>query len=197
MGALLTRGTIWLALVLYALSDFLRWRTRTRPRLESWARWGWSAGLCVYLAHVAAAFHYYHDWSHAAAYADTARQTEDVFGVNWGGGIYFNYGFTAVWLEDTLWWWLAPGSFQRRPRYVDATIRAFFLFMIFNAAVVFPTGLSRWVGLGIVIGVGRHVVAGIARHRDKGVRVFFFFLRPGELNPRGHVGLSLTLAQSA
>ena len=153
MGALLTRGTIWLALVLYALSDFLRRRTRTRPRLESWARWSWSAGLSVYLAHVAAAFHFYHDWSHAAAYADTARQTEDLFGINWGGGIYFNYAFTAVWLEDTLWWWLAPGSFQRRPRYVDATIRAFFLVMIFNAAVVFPTGLSRWVGLGIVIGL--------------------------------------------
>ena len=152
-GELLTRATIWLALVLYAASAAGRSGMRTHPQLESWALWSWIAGLCAYLAHVAAAFHYYHEWSHAAAYSDTARQTEKLFGVNWGGGIYFNYGFTAVWLEETLWWWLAPRSFHARPRYIDATVRAFFLFMIFNAAVVFPSGLGRWLGVGIVVGL--------------------------------------------
>lgn len=33
-----------------------------------------------------------------ALYQETAQLTAEVFGVNWGGGLYFNYVFTAVWV---------------------------------------------------------------------------------------------------
>ena len=152
-GDLLTRGTIWLALVLYAVGEAGRLRMRADPALERWARWAWTLGGLAYLLHVAAAFHYVHGWSHALAYADTARQTEGLLGLNWGGGIYFNYIFTAIWLADIAWWWLAHESFWRRPLVVERSLQLFFLFMVFNAAVVFPTGPVRWLGLAIVIGL--------------------------------------------
>ena len=152
-GDLLTRGTIWLALVLYAMGEAGRLRMRADPGLERGAQWAWTLGGFTCLLHVAAAFHYVHGWSHALAYADTARQTEDLLGLNWGGGIYFNYIFTAIWLADIAWWWLAHESFWHRPLVVERSLQLFFLFMVFNAAVVFPTGPVRWLGLAIVIGL--------------------------------------------
>ncbi len=47
-------------------------------------------------------------WSHAAAYAHTATQVAAGVGLNWGGGIYANYAFTALWLVEVGWWWAAP-----------------------------------------------------------------------------------------
>src|SRR5438093_12395347 len=87
-GEWLTRGTVWLALSLYVAGEIVK--TARRP-CESGAvgRWLNSVGCTAFLAHVASAFQFYHDWSHSAAYADTARQTEELFGWNWGGGIYF------------------------------------------------------------------------------------------------------------
>ena len=32
-----------------------------------------------------------------------------------GGGIYFNYGFTLLWIADTIWWWAAPQRRAGRP----------------------------------------------------------------------------------
>src|SRR5262245_656128 len=89
-GEFLTRWTVRIAVVLYVaalLSRRFSWR---------WARGAWTAGCVLYLLHVVAAFHYYHHWSHDAAYESTARQTADVVGVHWGGGLYVNYAFTLV-----------------------------------------------------------------------------------------------------
>ena len=43
--------------------------------------------------------HWEHDWSHAAALEHTANQTQDVVGVHWGGGLYFNYGMLLLPLD--------------------------------------------------------------------------------------------------
>ncbi|MCA1563668.1 MAG: hypothetical protein LC804_26605 [Acidobacteria bacterium] len=149
MGELLTRGSIWIAVVMYAASEGALRRAGQSPRAEPMARWFWTCGCVAYLVHVLAAFHAFFDWSHARAYADTARQTQQMIGVPYGAGIYFNYVFTALWLSETVWWWSAPAQFRRRPRAVGIIIRGFFLFIVFNGAIVFATGGSRWLGISI------------------------------------------------
>src|SRR5436190_19630563 len=104
------------------------------------ARWLNTAGCAAFLAHVAAAFHFYHHWSHAAAYADTARQTAEFSGWNWGGGLYLNYLFAVLWLGEVIWSWVSPASYVDRSRAISRAIRGFFIFMIFNGAVVFARG---------------------------------------------------------
>ena len=97
-----------------------------------------------------AAFTFHHGWSHQAAYAATAEQTAALIGRAWGGGLYLNYAFTALWIEETVWWWASPHSYGTRSRTATLTVRAVFLFMIVNGAVVFVDGPMRWVGAGIV-----------------------------------------------
>jgi hypothetical protein len=50
-----------------------------------------SIGCLAYLAHLAAAFHFAHGWSHAQAYEHTALRAWEVTGWRWGGGVYVNY----------------------------------------------------------------------------------------------------------
>jgi hypothetical protein len=149
-GELLTRGTVWLALSLYVFSEAMRagllgWRA------DRWARWLSTLGAVVFAGHVAAAFHHYHDWSHAAAYAETARQTAEFSGRNWGRGLYLNYFFTLLWLADVAWWWVRPQSRAARSLWFERGGRVFFLFMIFNGAVVFVRNPMRWYGLIICL----------------------------------------------
>ena len=141
--------TIWAALAAYAVAEL--GRAHVVPGLGHRSVRGiWSCACLLYLAHVASAFQFWHSWSHAAAYAHTATQVAAVVGLNWGGGIYANYAFTALWLVEVAWWWAAPVSYEMRPKGVVFTVRAIFLFMIVNGAVVFVAGPMRWVGAGLV-----------------------------------------------
>ena len=81
-------------------------------------------------------------WSHASAVAVTARQTRDVYGLDWGGGVFANYAFVAVWIVET-WRWRA------RPDAFTWGVRVFFLIMIANAAIVFAAGWRRLLGAAI------------------------------------------------
>jgi len=145
-GELVTIWTVRAAMLLYIVAVLL-WLTARTPRGRRVARLAWSMGSLLYLAHVWCAFQFFHGWSHRAAYVETARQTGELFGLAWGGGLYFNYLFTLVWLTDVIWWWAQEGSYGRRPRWVAASIHGFMAFMFFNGAVVFASGFSRWVGL--------------------------------------------------
>src|SRR5262245_13001294 len=140
IGEILTRWTVRIALVCYVAALALRLTGQRR----SYQRLAWTAGCLAYLVHVACAFHFNHGWSHAAALAETARQTEEMFGFSWGGGLYFNYVFTAVWILDVLWWWLDPPWYETRPRWIEWSVQGFLAFMFFNATVVFATGPARW-----------------------------------------------------
>jgi hypothetical protein len=144
-GEWLTRGAVWLALSLYVASEIAAAR-RVGESFRA-ARLLNTAGCDAFLAHVACAFHFYHHWSHAAAYADTARQTAEFSGWTWGGGLYINYAFAFVWLGDAVWSWANPNAYFQRPNWVTWTVRGFFLFMIFNGAVVFVHNVARWFGL--------------------------------------------------
>jgi hypothetical protein len=148
-GELLTRLTIWLALCAYAIGAGALLLSRSRVCWLVFARLAWTIGCAFFLAHVASAFTYYHHWSHAAAYQETALRTGELTGLRWGGGIYLNYLLALAWLADVGWWWLSPESFARRSRSLTAVWQGFFFFMVFNGAVVFGAGPVRWLGVVI------------------------------------------------
>lgn len=136
--------TIRLATLCYAFA-LLQWIRRRD------ARPAWTAGCVLYLAHVAAAFHYAYHWSHSMAVHETARQTAALFGVAWGGGIWFNYLFTVVWTADVLWWHWAPIQWSRRPAWIGRAVHGYMAWMFVNGAIVFPQGPSRWVAAALAL----------------------------------------------
>ncbi len=150
-GEFLTRVTIWLALSGAALGTIAQFPFRANPKRQALARWFWTVGGLALLAHVACAYHFYHAWSQASVYQETARQTAEVFNLHWGGGVYVNYAFMAAWLADVLWWWRGVADYNQRPCAWVWGWQGFFLFMVFNATVVFKTGALRWIGLAMCI----------------------------------------------
>jgi len=153
-GHALTAWTIRLALLAYVVSIALGFPVRgvaaeARPRWQI-SRFFWTAGSLCLLAHLAAAFQFYHGWSHRRAFEDTAKQTQELLGWAFGGGIFFSYLFALVWLGDALWWRLAPVRFARRPRPLHFAIHAYLAFIAFQGAIVFETGVTRWIGLAVV-----------------------------------------------
>lgn len=150
-GELLTRWTVRLALAAYALTLGLR---VIAPPRRTVARGLWTLGCLLFLAHVACAFQFFHGWSHAHAYAETARQTREMTGWDWGGGLYLNYLFALAWAADAgYWWWGGVDAYDRRPRAMAFVLHAFLAFMAFNGAVVFAAGVTRWAGAAATVGL--------------------------------------------
>ena len=144
-GESITRWSVRLALMFYVLTlTALLAGSKGRS-----ARVLWTLGCLCYLAHVAAAFHFFHGWSHAAAYRATAWQTNRAFDLYWGGGLWFNYLFTAMWAADVAYWWEAGADrYRGRARWVTVPLHAFMAFMWVNGAIVFaPSGPYRLVAL--------------------------------------------------
>ena len=152
-GELLTRLTVWIALAGYALGVTGILVARQNQMWQAWARWAWTMGCLALLAHTACAFHFYHAWSQTAAYRETARQTAAVTGFDWGGGLFINYGFIAAWVMDVAWWWRGLEAYRRRPRALVIVWQSIFMFMVFNATVVFKTGPLRWIGLVMCLSI--------------------------------------------
>ncbi len=152
-GELLTRSTIWISIVAYAagVATFALPRKKDKDEVT---RLAWTVAFVSLLAHVAFAFHFYHSWSHTEAYRDTARQTYEIFGWNWGGGLYINYVLLIGWLADIAWWWLGGiDSYRRRPWVLIAAWHGFLIFIIFNATAIFETDWVRWVGTFVCLGI--------------------------------------------
>ena len=149
-GVLLTLWTIRLAVGCYVLRLFLDAGTRQPARRDQLARWIWSAACGLYLMHVVAAFHYIHGWSHARAFEQTARQTAEVTGLDWGGGIYFNYLFTLLWLGDVAVWWRNQ-AWHLAARRWRSFVQATFAFMMVNATAVFGPSFWKWLAGGVCV----------------------------------------------
>jgi hypothetical protein len=133
--------TIWISLALFAAGEVLK------PRA-----WLVSAfGLVVLIIHVAIAMDVRHGWSHSAAIAATARQTFDVYGLRWGGGYFVNYAFMAAWIAELAVWRMSPDAYLRWSGWPRTVLRAFYLVMIVNAAIVFAAGARRAIGAVIVV----------------------------------------------
>jgi hypothetical protein len=140
-GELATRWTVRIALAFYVVALIVRLNARTRA-----ARILWTFGFVAFAIHVACAFHFFHHWSHDAAYADTAQKTAAATGLVWGGGLYLNYFFAFVWGADAGWWWGNAVSYAARSRLIEWGVQSFLAFMSFNATVVFGHGAMRWAG---------------------------------------------------
>jgi hypothetical protein len=146
-GELLTRFTVRFALLLYLTGLALRISASRSGARLAWARLAWTTGFLAYVFHVVFAFQFFYGWSNATAYAATARRTEELTGIAWGGGLYANYVFTVLWAADVSWWWHNPSSYRARPRSAEWAVQGFLGFIAFNGAVVFATGAVRWLGL--------------------------------------------------
>jgi len=154
LGVALTKWTIWVALLGYAVGAAGLLAARREPRWLSLARLAWMVGCIAYLGHVYAAFQFYHGWSHASAFEETARQTRETVGWEVGEGLFVSYFFTAVWLADVIWWWLAGDeNYARRARMFTTGLHVFFFLIVFNATVVFESGAVRWLGLALCVGL--------------------------------------------
>ena len=150
IGELLTRWTVRLSVACYVLRlsvDATRWGVRHARQA---ARWLWTAAYALSVAHVICAFQFYHEWSHHAAYEHTARQTFEAVGIDWGGGLYFNYLFIGVWMCDVIAWWLV-GDASQNLRPVYWAVQAVAAFMVVNATIVFGPPFWQWVALAVAV----------------------------------------------
>jgi hypothetical protein len=162
----LVRWSVRAALALYVFA-LLSWPTgEPGGRRARLSRWLWTVGCAAMLAHVALAFHFAHGWSHGVAWRETARQTYEVVGWRWGGGLWANYAFAALWTADVAWWWLAGRSPRRlQPRAWTVAINSFMAFISFNATVVFETGWTRACGIGATVLLAAVIVRRLYRGR--------------------------------
>ena len=101
------------------------------------------------LVHVALAFHFYHEWSHEHAFAHTAKQTAALTGLNWGGGLWFNYTFCLLWTWDVVRSWRNEATADRS---LGIWMHVIFGFMMFNATAVFGLPFWRWI-TGVFVSV--------------------------------------------
>jgi hypothetical protein len=144
-------ATIWIALVLFCLGESGR---RDFDDGRAWAPWTWwafAAGCLLSVAHLAIAMGSVHGWNHQAAMDATARQTFAIYGLDWGGGVYVNYAFVALWVFEAWRWRTGRSGSQPRSRLAVWAVRIFFFVIILNAAVVFAVGPRRLAGAAIVL----------------------------------------------
>lgn len=161
--------TIWAGLTLFVAGETGRSLARPGTPPPRWAWWAFAAGLLLTIDHTLVAFDVVHDWVHDDAVLNTAMQTEAVFGVAVGWGVYVNYAFMAVWLADAWWWRRDP--LHRRPAAIVWALRAFYLVMIVNGAVIFAAGAGRLLGIVLVSWlcicwtVGRRITPALSARR--------------------------------
>lgn len=147
MGSLIIAWTIRASVLLF-FATLISWVLQTAPsRWDRSLRIVWSLGFVLFVAHVVAAFHFHHQWSHAAALAETARQTRDQIGLEFGVGLYFNHLFMIVWAIDLVWIWFASTELQKRYRWLRLTWIAYLIFIAFNGVAVFKDGWMRVGGI--------------------------------------------------
>ncbi len=152
VGDALTRNTIRLSLVWYALALVLLMQCRDGDWLAATyrgrlARWCWTWGLACFLVHLAMAFQFYHHWSHVEAFEHTRAASGT------GEGLYLSYLFSCLWLVDVLWWWRWPAWFAARSIWIDRALHGFMLFMVFNGMIVYESGPIRWAGVAMFLGL--------------------------------------------
>ena len=139
IGEWAIRGTAWLAMAGYFAGAFGLLRPRSRA-----TRWVWAGACELYFWHIIAAFHFAHDWSHAAAVANVAEASKALIDRPVGAGIWFNYALLIVWTVDAAWLWFGDQSYFRRPKTLSYAIHGFIFFMVINGAIVFAPDYVRW-----------------------------------------------------
>lgn len=155
-GDLLTAWTIRLSMLLLFLVMVLRSHCQSGQRIDGWLKHVWTTGFLLSVLHLLSAFHFTHDWSHRAAYLETARETRQKLGFAFGAGIYFNYFFMIIWGSDVCWTWCGPQSAKRPISWAIRCGRIYLLFIAFNGVVVFKSGWLRIAGVlatALIVGI--------------------------------------------
>ena len=151
MGSLIIAWTIRVSVLLF-FGTLITWVLQTKSsRWERRLRVTWTFGFLLFVAHVVAAFHFHHHWSHRAALAETACQTRDLLGLEFGVGLYFNYLFLLVWALDLVWIGFANAAFARRFRWLRLTWIGYLIFIVFNGVAVFKDGWMRVGGIAALM----------------------------------------------
>jgi hypothetical protein len=146
-GEVLTRLLAQLAVACYLLRVLLDLGRRRSPHIAHWKRRVWTAGCAALWLHIAGAFHFVHDWSHADAVRQTAEQTRELTGWAWGGGVYINYAFAIYWLIDVILCWRRDSKSVSPPPARFWAIHAIFAFMMINATIVFGPAYWRYIAI--------------------------------------------------
>ena len=165
-GELLTRWTVRVALVTLVVALVCKLSFGRGYKSSFVVRLFWTLTCLLFVAHAATAFHYYHNWSHTHAYRDTARQTKELMGIEFGAGIYFSYVFLVIWLLDVMSWWYRPVQYDRRSWWLMLCIWGYLLFIVFNGAVVFEGGVTRQLGMPVCIALAGWLVLNIAGRKS-------------------------------
>ena len=141
----LVRVSIWIACGLWFLGSVSRVVSNSQQiaNLESAYRWAWFwAGIFTWV-HVFASYGLVHGWSHAAVLKHTGDESYAVIGLRVPWGVYANFIFAGMLSGYSGWMLLRKG----RVKGLDSVIYFFLAFIVFNALVIFKTGLIRWIGL--------------------------------------------------
>jgi len=118
----------------------------------------WCLGALFALAHSTGAMLTFHHGSQEAALESTARQTEQVVGLRIGAGLYVNYLFVFVWHVDAALRLLVPNHYARFPNSYRYWVIGFLIFIAINGAIVFQSGVTRYVGIACLAILGTFVL---------------------------------------
>ena len=160
-------ATIWSSLIGLLVNEFGRQRQRRTLVSLNWALACSAFGAASGIIHSLVAFGSVYDWDHARAVAVTAERAAALYGLYWAGGLYINYVFLGWWAIDTAWWWLAPGTFLRRPAAVEWLWRVLVFTMVLNGAVIFASPAGRIAGVPLTVGLLWIWFAGYGAMRTK------------------------------
>ena len=144
---LLITWSIRLSLALFVAVLLWRLLGPQAANPQRWLKILWSIGFVLFVAHVLAAFHFVHHWSHEEAYRATARQTRELIGVAYGQGVYFNHLFMLAWAFDVWAMWSMSKGQPPSIRTLQRLALVYMLFIAFNGVVVFKAGWLRGVGI--------------------------------------------------
>lgn len=135
---------IWLSLIAFAAGELAKSRHLA-------GAWSISATGAILLAgHIVLAMAVRHGWSHASALEATAQQTNEMFGLNWAGGVYVNYVFAVVWIAELFVWRQWPEGYASRPDWIRWSLRGFYFVILVSAAVIFASDWRRLMGAALV-----------------------------------------------
>jgi hypothetical protein len=130
--------------------------------------WCWTSGWVLLVLHVMAAFQFVHGWSHAAAVAHTAEQTEAMVGIDWGGGVWFNYATIVIWGADVAWRFDSSCREKcgRASLAWSVFVHSYLAAMMISATVIF--GPTYWWAIAVLFGAIWFVLRSIHSKRKAG-----------------------------
>ncbi len=107
----------------------------------------WFFSWLLLTLHTVAAFHFVHNWSHQHALVETARQTRDLTGIDWEGGVFLNYLIILMWGADCLLMHLESVFYSAWQRRFHRSTIICTAFMWFNGTVVFGGPFASAIGV--------------------------------------------------